>query len=341
MQKHGCVGLTGSRKIGQEQNGQCRLMRTADFTGMKQGFEMGSEQNSRHTAEQKELSGPAGGSGNRRTAGTGSERARAGAVREGKASQNKRRKRESLLNNAFELFTQKGISDTTIADIAERAGVAKGTFYLYFKDKYDLRDRLVRHKAEQILEHAYVALQSARAKIRKDSSACPADTLTNRSDSSSPAGTSGSPADVSTYDTGSSQGPLDTLEDQVIFFVDDILNQLSENRILLRFIAKNLSWGLLKHDVENKSPLQEEPDFITSLKEYFHQSASRYRNPEVLLYMIVEFIGSTAYSSILNAEPLPFETLKPYLLESVRAIMRAQETGTPRPAAQPAAGDPV
>lgn len=302
----------GAEKPDRSRTGQCRSMKTADFTGMKQGFEMGSEQNSGHTGEQKELSGPAGRSGGRRIAGTGSERARAGAVKEGKASQNKRRKRESLLNNAFELFTQKGISNTTIADIADRSGVAKGTFYLYFKDKYDLRDRLVRHKAEQILEHAYVALQSARAKVRKDASACPAD-------------------------TGSSHGPLDTLEDQVIFFVDDILNQLSENRILLRFIAKNLSWGLLKHDVENKSPFQEEPDFITSLKEYFHQSASRYRNPEVLLYMIVEFIGSTAYSSILNAEPLPFETLKPYLLESVRAIMRAQETGTPRPAS----GDPV
>ena len=71
---------------------------------------------------------------------------------EGKASQNKRRKRESLLNNAFELFTQKGITDTTISDIVEKAGVAKGTFYLYFKDKYDLRDRLVRHKAELILD---------------------------------------------------------------------------------------------------------------------------------------------------------------------------------------------
>ena len=59
---------------------------------------------------------------------------------EGKASQNKRRKRESLLNNAFELFTQKGITDTTISDIVEKAGVAKGTFYLYFQD-YDVRTR--------------------------------------------------------------------------------------------------------------------------------------------------------------------------------------------------------
>lgn len=88
---------------------------------------------------------------------------------EGKASQNKRRKRESLLNNAFELFTQKGITDTTISDIVEKAGVAKGTFYLYFKDKYDLRDRLVRHKAELILEKAYELFPRRPAPVLPDS----------------------------------------------------------------------------------------------------------------------------------------------------------------------------
>ncbi len=41
--------------------------------------------------------------------------------------------------------------------------------------------------------------------------------------------------------------------------------------------------------------------------------------------MIVEFIGSTCYSSIIDSEPMPFEKLKPELLEAVRAIMRSQE----------------
>ena len=48
----------------------------------------------------------------------------------GKAEENKLKKRESLLNTAFELFTTKGIHDTSISDIVEKAGVAKGTFYL-------------------------------------------------------------------------------------------------------------------------------------------------------------------------------------------------------------------
>ena len=38
-------------------------------------------------------------------------------------------------------FTSKGIQKTSISDIVEDAGVAKGTFYLYFKDKYDIRNK--------------------------------------------------------------------------------------------------------------------------------------------------------------------------------------------------------
>lgn len=55
-----------------------------------------------------------------------------------KAALKKKQKKESLLNTAFELFLTKGLAKTTISDIVEKAGVAKGTFYLYFKDKYDI-----------------------------------------------------------------------------------------------------------------------------------------------------------------------------------------------------------
>ena len=41
--------------------------------------------------------------------------------------------------------------------------------------------------------------------------------------------------------------------------------------------------------------------------------------------MIVEFVSSACYSSILDDIPLPIEELKPYLLSSVRAIMHSQE----------------
>ena len=51
----------------------------------------------------------------------------------GKLDDKKKQKRDSLLMAAFTLFTQKGINDTSISDIAKKANMAKGTFYLYFK----------------------------------------------------------------------------------------------------------------------------------------------------------------------------------------------------------------
>lgn len=74
----------------------------------------------------------------------------------GKLELNKMRKKSALYNTAFELFTTKGLAKTTISDIVENAGVAKGTFYLYFKDKYDIRNKLISHKAGELFSQARV-----------------------------------------------------------------------------------------------------------------------------------------------------------------------------------------
>lgn len=77
----------------------------------------------------------------------------------GKISNKKQQKRESLLDSAFSLFINNGFSKTSISDIVDSAGVAKGTFYLYFKDKYDIRNHLITHKANQAIQDAYQELQ--------------------------------------------------------------------------------------------------------------------------------------------------------------------------------------
>ncbi|MBC7254392.1 MAG: TetR/AcrR family transcriptional regulator [Actinobacteria bacterium] len=46
--------------------------------------------------------------------------------------------RQSILRGAEELFSVKGYRETTMQEIAERAGVAKGTLYLYFRSKEEL-----------------------------------------------------------------------------------------------------------------------------------------------------------------------------------------------------------
>jgi AcrR family transcriptional regulator len=48
-------------------------------------------------------------------------------------------RREDLMNTAERLFVEQGFGNTSVAAITAAAGVAKGTFYLYFKSKEDLR----------------------------------------------------------------------------------------------------------------------------------------------------------------------------------------------------------
>src|ERR687891_1363745 len=45
---------------------------------------------------------------------------------------------------ALEVFTEKGFAAARLEEIAKRAGVSKGTLYLYFKDKEDLFRAVVR-----------------------------------------------------------------------------------------------------------------------------------------------------------------------------------------------------
>jgi len=72
-----------------------------------------------------------------------------------KVLEKKKKKEMDLYNAAFDLFVMKGINDTAIVDIVKKAGVAKGTFYLYFKDKYDVLDRIIISKSGEIIEKAY------------------------------------------------------------------------------------------------------------------------------------------------------------------------------------------
>ena len=77
----------------------------------------------------------------------------------GKLENNKQQKRTSLLDTAFKIFTTQGVSKTSIAEISQKAGIAKGTFYLYFKDKYDIRNKLASSKTQDLFFAAYLAVR--------------------------------------------------------------------------------------------------------------------------------------------------------------------------------------
>jgi AcrR family transcriptional regulator len=53
-------------------------------------------------------------------------------------------RREAILAAALDEFSQQGFEAARLDDVAKRAGVAKGTIYLYFRDKEALFQELIR-----------------------------------------------------------------------------------------------------------------------------------------------------------------------------------------------------
>jgi AcrR family transcriptional regulator len=53
-------------------------------------------------------------------------------------------RREAIVQAALEEFIARGFTATRLDDIAKRAGVAKGTIYLHFKDKESMFEELIR-----------------------------------------------------------------------------------------------------------------------------------------------------------------------------------------------------
>lgn len=54
-----------------------------------------------------------------------------------------KQRRQAILDAALEVFAANGFAATRLDEVAEKAGVAKGTIYLFFKDKEDLFEQIV------------------------------------------------------------------------------------------------------------------------------------------------------------------------------------------------------
>src|SRR3989449_8501913 len=71
-------------------------------------------------------------------------RARRAAGRRGAGAGARDERGAAILAAALEEFAARGFAATRLADVARRAGVAKGTIYLHFRDKESLFQELVR-----------------------------------------------------------------------------------------------------------------------------------------------------------------------------------------------------
>jgi len=76
--------------------------------------------------------------------GGGGRKGRGPRPRRDARAQRRGERREAILAAALEEFTARGFAAARLDDVARRAGVAKGTIYLYFRDKESLFQELVR-----------------------------------------------------------------------------------------------------------------------------------------------------------------------------------------------------
>lgn len=193
----------------------------------------------------------------------------------------KKEKESKLLSTALDLFTKKGVNNTSIQDIADEAGVGKGTFYLYFKDKYDIRDKVIANCSSKLFSDALTALNNSY---------------------------------------------IQNFEDQIIFIINYILDELNKNKILLKLISKNLSFGLFNNAISNLSNLSNIENNPETLYEKFvnklNENNINLKNPKVTLFTIIELVSSTGFNSILYSEPLPLNEYKPYLYSIIRNILK-------------------
>ena len=82
----------------------------------------------------------------------------------------KKQLREELLGVALRLFRENGIHSTSVDDIVRTAGIAKGTFYLYFKAKADVvkeaMDALFAEMESRVNQAISLAAEDARVTLR-------------------------------------------------------------------------------------------------------------------------------------------------------------------------------
>lgn len=64
----------------------------------------------------------------------------------------KMEKKIKIIDTAFSLFREHSINETAIDDIVKAAGIARGTFYLYFKDKSDLLEQIIMYKSTEYMK---------------------------------------------------------------------------------------------------------------------------------------------------------------------------------------------
>ncbi|WP_067687309.1 TetR/AcrR family transcriptional regulator [Nocardia jejuensis] len=79
----------------------------------------------------------------------------------GRRERNKQRVRDRIYTAALELFSERGYETTTVDDIAQRADVARGTFFNHFRRKEDLIAEWAEQRRTMMTERLELPLSAA------------------------------------------------------------------------------------------------------------------------------------------------------------------------------------
>lgn len=193
-----------------------------------------------------------------------------------KVLENKKQKKNAIFSSAFELFTTKGFDKTAINDIVKKAGVAKGTFYLYFRDKNQILDSIILKKSSIIIKEAF------QETMNRDH---------------------------------------ENLTESVIFFTNYTIEYFKDNIILLRLIYKNLSWGLYRKALSDPEISHDMDEIYNTFIEGLQDNNIPIEDVDKTLFLIIELVGSTCYSSIILKEPATIDEMKPILFNMIRKML--------------------
>lgn len=75
---------------------------------------------------------------------------------------------DSIVESAEKLFYEKGYHRTSISDIANESDIALGTFYIYFKDKYNLYKFLLLRYSHEIRKAIAVDISEDASRLKKE-----------------------------------------------------------------------------------------------------------------------------------------------------------------------------
>lgn len=69
-------------------------------------------------------------------------------------------RKQEIINIAQDLFKEIGYNETSVSKIIEKANIAKGTFYHYFKSKDELLEAIVDETLNELIENAEIIVSN-------------------------------------------------------------------------------------------------------------------------------------------------------------------------------------